>query len=70
MLESMDSAAWKILLRVASCTTKYYSKHYWKRIGGKDYPLAELDEAGLLLTRPQSRSAASGTPTYSACGCH
>jgi hypothetical protein len=22
------------------------------------------------LTRPQSRSAASGTPTYSACGCH
>jgi hypothetical protein len=42
MLESMDNAAWKILLRVAGCTTKYYSKHYWKRIGGKDYPLAEL----------------------------
>jgi hypothetical protein len=28
---------------------KYYSKRYWKRIGGKAYPLAGLNEAGLLL---------------------
>jgi hypothetical protein len=37
-------------VKVAYCTNKYYSKRYWKRISGKAYPLAGLNEAGLLLT--------------------
>jgi hypothetical protein len=41
-----------------------------KGLAARNYPLAGLDEAGLLLAETSySRSAASGTPTYGACGC-
>jgi hypothetical protein len=70
-----------VQIRLPFAQPKYYSKRYWKSIGGKAYLLAGLDATGLLLTETslliRSQQSASlkrlrclWMPPYSACGCH